>query len=107
MADVNHEPRAIDEQMDRSIRGEPAKSNVIELLKSPRQRRVIRNREIQLEQLGDGTKEPPGLAERKVKDRADRQGCLDRDVRVGAPGFTYSKRSASNGSTRVARRPGT
>ena len=39
---------------------------------------------IDFEQLGKGTKEPLGMAKRKMKDHADRQRCLDRNVRIGA-----------------------
>ena len=46
MADVNPEPRTVDEQVDRSIRGEPAEPNAIELLEPSGQRGVIRNRKI-------------------------------------------------------------
>ena len=93
MTDVHSETRTVDEQMDRSIRGEPAKSNVPELLQSPRQRRVIRNREIHVEQLGQATEEALGLAKRKVEDHADRQRRLDRDVRIGslAAGFATGR----------------
>ncbi len=84
MTDMNAEPRTVDEQMDRSIRGEPAKLNIPELLQAPRQRGVIRNREIQVEQLGKATEEALGLAKRKVEDHADRQRGLDRNVRVPA-----------------------
>ena len=82
--DMNAEPRTVDDQMDRPIRGEPTKSNVSELLQSPRQPRVIRNREIHLEQVCQGTEEVLGLAKRKMKDHADRQRCLDGDVRIRA-----------------------
>ena len=52
MANVNPEPSTVDEQMDRSIGGEPPELNLAELLQPPRQRSVIRNRELQLEKLG-------------------------------------------------------
>ena len=48
IADVNSEPRPVDEQVDRWIGGEPPEPDLAELLKSPGQGRVIRNREIQL-----------------------------------------------------------
>ncbi len=84
MADVNPEPGTIDEQMDWSIRVEPAKSNVIELLQSPRQGRMVGDREIDPEEFCQAMEEALGLAKRKVKDHADRQRGLDRDVRVPA-----------------------
>ena len=52
MTDMNPEPSAVDEQMDRSIRGEPAKSNVPELLQPPGQRRMVGDREVHLEHMG-------------------------------------------------------
>ncbi len=82
-ADVNPEPRTADEQMDRSIRGEPAELDLAELPKPPQQGPVIRDREIQLEQVSQRTQEALGLAKRKVEDHADRQSRLDRDVRIG------------------------
>ena len=84
MPDVNPEPRTVDEQMDRSICGESAKPNVTELLKPPGQGRVIRDREIQLEQLGQRPEEALGLAKRKMEDHADRKSRLDGDVRIRA-----------------------
>jgi hypothetical protein len=82
--DVNPEPSAVDEQMDRSIGGEPTAPNVTKLLQSPRQGRVIGDRQIDFELLDKGTKEPLGLAKRKMEDHADHQGSLDRDVRIPA-----------------------
>ena len=81
---MNPETRAIDEQMDRLIVLHSTKSNVIELLESPGERCVIRDGEVQLEQLGQGTQEPFGLPERKVEDYAEGERCLNRYVRVGA-----------------------
>ena len=54
MTDMNAEPRTIDEQMDRSIRGEPAKSDLTELLQPPGQRRMVGYREVHLEHMGQG-----------------------------------------------------
>ena len=82
MVDMNSESRTVDELMDRSIRGELAKLNLVELLKPPGQGRVIRDREIQLEQLGQRPEESLGLAKRKIENHADRQCGLDRDVRI-------------------------
>jgi hypothetical protein len=84
VSDMNPETRAIDEQMDRLIVPHSTKSNVIELLETPRQSGMIRDREIQFEQLGQGTQEPFGLPERKVEDYAEGEPCLNRYVRVGA-----------------------
>jgi len=84
VSDMNPEPRAVDEQMDRSIRGEPAKPNITELLKPPGNGRVIRDREIQLEQLGQRLEKALGLAKRKMEDHADGQSRLDGDVRIRA-----------------------
>ena len=49
MADMNPEPRTVDEQMDGSIRGEPPELDLAELLEPSGQRSVIRDREIDLE----------------------------------------------------------
>ena len=59
------------------------------------QSRVVRNRDLHLEQLGQGTEEALGLPERKVEDQADRQSCLNGDVRVGAlaTGFATGRSS--------------
>ena len=67
MADVNPEPRAIDEQMDRSIGRELAKPDFTELLEPPGQRRVIGDREVHVEQVSKATQEALGLPEGKVK----------------------------------------
>ena len=77
MTDVNPESRTIDEQMDWSIGRYPTKSNGTELLKAPGHGRVIRDREIQLEQQGQRPEEALGLAKRKMEDHADRQRRLD------------------------------
>jgi hypothetical protein len=84
MADVNPQTRAIDEQMDRLIVPGCTKWNLSELLKPPGQGRVIRDREIQLEQLGQRPKEALGLAKRKTENHADSQSRLDGDVRIRA-----------------------
>ena len=42
---------------------------------------MIGDREIDLQQLCQATEEALGLAKRKMEDHADRQRCLDRDVR--------------------------
>ena len=66
MADVNCEPRAIDEQMDRLVRGEPTKPNGTERLEAPRQSRVVGDREIDLEEFSQATEKALGLAKRKM-----------------------------------------
>jgi len=66
VADANPEPRTIDKQMHQSIRGELPKAKVLELPQSRGQGRVIRDREIQLEQLGQRPEEALGLAKRKM-----------------------------------------
>ena len=80
MTDVDPETRAVDEQMDRSIRREPAVPDLAELLEPSGQRRMVGNRDLQLVHVGQGTKEALGLPEWKMEDHADRQGCLNRDV---------------------------
>jgi hypothetical protein len=47
---------------------------------------VIGDRQINVEHLGEGAEEALGLAQRKMKDHADRQRSLDRDV--GVPSLT-------------------
>ena len=84
MSDVNPEPRTVDEQMDRSTRGKLPEWDLAELLKPPGHGRVIRNRKLDLEQLGQRPEEALGLAKRKMKDHADCQRSLDRDVRIEA-----------------------
>ena len=107
MADVNPEPRAIDEDMDRLVRGEPVKSNVMELLQSPREGRVVGDREIDLEELCQATEKALGLAKRKMEDgrpcgssEPPRSRCLRRTV---AAGFTVGR--TSPGIERVIRKP--
>ena len=95
MADVNPEARAVDEQVDRSMARDRTKRDLTERLEPPAQRRVVRNGDLHLEQLGQGTEEALGLPERKVEDHADRQSCLNGDVRVGAlaTGFATGRSS--------------
>ncbi len=66
MADVNPEPGTVDEQMDRSIRGEPPETDLAELVKPQGKGCVIGDREIQLEQVSERTQEDFGLPERIV-----------------------------------------
>ena len=84
MPDVNPEPRAVDEEVDRSIRREPTKPNGTERLEAPRQSRVVGDREIDLEELCQATEKALGLAKRKMEDHADRQRSFDREVGIGA-----------------------
>jgi hypothetical protein len=86
MADMNPETRTVDEEMDRSIRGESSKSNPSELLEPSGQRGVIGDRELHVEHPGQRAEEALGLAKRKVKDHADGQRSLDRDI--GVPALT-------------------
>ena len=82
-------------KLDRSIRGESPSSDLSELLEPSGQRGVIGDRELDVEQVGQGTQEALGLAKRKVKDHAVRQRGFDRDVRVCtlAAGFATSRSS--------------
>ena len=84
MTNVNPEPRTVDEQMDRSIALDHTKREFTEFLEAPRQSRMVGNGDLRLEHVGQRTKEALGLSEREVEDHADRQGRLNRDVRVGA-----------------------
>ena len=85
------------------IGGEPPELDLAELLKLRGQDRVIRNRELQLEKLDQGTEEALSLAERKVEDYADRQHSLDRDrgvvsVMGSVTGQRWATRRASAGT---------
>jgi hypothetical protein len=83
--------------MDRSIRRESGKPSDTELSEPPGQRGVIRDREIDLEHLCQATEEPLGLAKRKMKDHADRQRGLDRNVRVGTLAAWFTARCLAPG----------
>ncbi len=83
MTDVDPQTRAVDQQMDRSVRREPAVPGLAELLEASGQSRMVGNGDLYLEHLDQGTKEALSLSERKVEDHADRQGRFNRDVRVG------------------------
>jgi len=95
VSDVNPEPRTVDEQMDRPTRGKPPELDLAELLKPPGHGRVIRNRKLDLEQVGQRPEEALGLTKRKMKDHADHQRSLDRDVRIDAlaSGFAAGRRT--------------
>jgi len=82
MTDVDSQPCAVDEQMHRPIRDPLVELALTKLLQTPGERRVIGNRQVHVEQLGQGTQEALGLAQRQVEDHADRQRRLDRDIRV-------------------------
>jgi hypothetical protein len=84
IADVNLKTRTVDERVDTSMVRDRTKRDLTERGDPPRQSRVIRNRDIQFELLYQRSQESFGLPEGKMKDHADRQGCLNRDVRVGA-----------------------
>ena len=73
MTDVNPEPCTVDEYVDRSVGRWPTKLIVAELLQTAAQRRVIWDREIDVEQVCQATEEALGLAERKVEDHVDRE----------------------------------
>ena len=102
---MNPEPCAVDEYVDRSISRLPRKLNVAELLQTSGQRRVIGDREIELEERGQATEEALGLAERKLEDHADRERCLDRDVRVCALTTGFATSRSSPRIERVIREP--
>ncbi len=105
IADVNPEARAVDEQVDRSMARDRTKRDLTERLESPGQSRMVGNRNLHLEPLGQGTQEALGLSERKVKDHADRESCLDRDVRVGALTTGFATRRSSPGVDGVIGKP--
>jgi hypothetical protein len=83
IADVNPEAGAVDEQVDRPMARDRAKRELTERLQPPGQRRVVGNGDLHLKHFCQGTQEALGLPERKLKDHADRQSRLNRDVRVG------------------------
>ncbi len=91
-------------RVERSVR-EPPELDLTEPLQTPRQRGVIRDREIDLEQLCQATEEALGLAKRKMKDHADRQRGLDRDVRIGALAAWFSAGCLVPGIERFIRKP--
>ena len=76
MTDVDPETRAVDEKMDRSIALDHTKRELTEFLEAPGQSRMVGNRELHLEHVGQRTQEALGLPEGKVEDHADRQGRL-------------------------------
>jgi hypothetical protein len=84
IADVNPETRTVGEQVDSSLARDRTKREFTERREPPGQSRVIRNRDVQFEFLCQRSQESFGLPEREMKDHADRQRCLNRNVRVGA-----------------------
>jgi len=52
VADVDPEPRTIDEQVDRSIHGKPTEPDLGELIEPPGQSRMVGNRDLHFEHLG-------------------------------------------------------
>ena len=84
IADVNPETHTVDEQVDRPIARYRTKRDLTERLVPPRQGRVIGNGDLHLKHVCQGTQEAFGLSERQVKDHADRQRCLNRNVCVDA-----------------------
>ncbi len=92
MADVNPEARAVDEQVDRSMARDRTKRDLTERLEPPGQSRVVGNGELHLKHLCQRSQEAFGLSERKLKDHADRQSRLNRDVRVSALAAGFATR---------------
>jgi len=90
---------------ERSIRREPTKPNGTELLEAPGQSRVVGDREIDLEELGQATEKALGLAKRKVEDHANRQCGLDRNITVGALATGLALGRNSPGVERIIRKP--
>ncbi len=86
MTDVDPQTCAVDEQMYRPMGGR-LEPDLTQRLQTPGQRRVIGDRQIHVEQLGQGTQEALGLTQRQLKDHADGQRRLDRDVRI--PSLTH------------------
>ena len=84
MANVNPEPRTVDQHVDGSIARASVERNRPEPPSAPGERRVIRNGKTHLEVIGQRTQEAFSLPERQVEDHADRQSRLDRDIRVDA-----------------------
>ena len=97
MADVNPEARAVDEQVDRPMARDRTKRDLTERLEPPGQSRVVRNRDLHVKHVYQGTQEALGLPERKVEDQANRQSCLDGDVRVGTLAARFPAGQSSPG----------
>ena len=84
MADVNPEAGAVDEQVDRPMARDRTKLDLTERLEPPGQSRVVGNGDLHVKHVYQGMQEAFGLSERKLKDHADRESRLNRDVRVSA-----------------------
>ena len=105
MTDVNSESCTIDQQVDRLIVPGCTKWNLAELLMPPGQRCVIRNWEIQIEQLGQRSKEALRLTKWEMKDHADRQSRLDSDICVRALTAGFAAGRLSPGIDCILRKP--
>ena len=79
VTDVDPQTCAVDEQMNRPLGG---RLELTQRLQAPGQRRVIGDRQVNVQQLHQGIQEAFGLTQRQVEDHANRQRCLDRDVRI-------------------------
>ena len=66
---------------------------------------MVGNGDLHLKHVYQGMQEAFGLSERKVKDRADRQSRLDRDVRVGALAARLAAGSGPPGTDGVVGKP--
>ncbi len=77
----DRESSAVDDQMSGCARGESAKLDV-EVLASPRERRVIGRAQINAHHHEQRTQETLGLAQRQVEDKTESQRGLDGAVRV-------------------------
>jgi hypothetical protein len=84
IADVNPEARTVDEQVDRPMARDCAKWDLTERPEPPGQGRVVGNGDLHLKHVCQRSQEAFSLSERQVKDHADRQSRLDRNVRVDA-----------------------
>ena len=58
------------------------KPDLTQRLQTPGQRRVIGDRQVNVQQLHQGIQEAFGLTQRQVKDHANRQRRLDRDIPI-------------------------
>ena len=105
MADVDPEPRAVDEQVDRSIDRDRSIRDLAKLLEPSGQSRMVGNRYLHVEHVCQRAKEALGLPERKVEDHADRESYLDRDVRVDALTIGCSARWGPPGVEGIVRKP--
>ena len=105
IANVNPEAGAVDEQVDGPMACDRTKRELTKRLEPPRQGRVVGNGELHLKHLCQGTQESFGLSERKVKDHADRQRCLNRDLCVDALAAGLATRRGPPGVESVIGQP--